>query len=136
MDASDLKSVPLFAGLGKHDRELVARFVDEVDVPSGQVLTTEGGPSDEFFVIRSGSAKVIKHGTEVNRLGAGDFFGEIGVLRGGRRTATVVAETPMSLLVMFGQNFSALDHEIEAIRVVVEKAMAERLDPDPAPPET
>ena len=80
MDASDLKSVPLFSGLSKRERELVARFADEVDVPAGKVLTKEGGPSQEFFVITSGTATVTREGGEVGRLDAGDFFGEIGIL--------------------------------------------------------
>jgi CRP/FNR family transcriptional regulator, cyclic AMP receptor protein len=130
MDANDLKSVPLFSGLSKRERELVARFADEVDVPAGKVLTKEGGPSQEFFVITSGSATVTREGEEVARLGAGDFFGEIGILKAEPRTATVTADTSMSLLVLFAQNFTALDHEITEVRNCVEKAMAERLASD------
>lgn len=127
MDASDLKSVPLFAGLSKRDRELVARFADEIDVPAGKVLTQEGGPSQEFFVITSGSATVTRSGSEVGHLEPGDFFGEIGILHSEPRTATVTADTPMRLLVLFAQNFTALDHELTAVRECVEKAMAERM---------
>jgi len=130
MDANDLKSVPLFADLGKRERELVARFADEVEVPAGNVLISEGGPSLEFFVIKSGSATVTRHGDEVAHLHAGEFFGEIGVLKHERRTATVIADTDMSLLVLFAQNFTALEHEIAEVREVVEKAMAERLASD------
>jgi CRP/FNR family cyclic AMP-dependent transcriptional regulator len=130
MDANDLKSVPLFSGLSKRERELVARFADEVDVPAGKVLTKEGGPSQEFFVITSGSATVTREGEEVAHLGAGDFFGEIGILKAEPRTATVTADTSMSLLVLFAQNFTALDHEITEVRNCVEKAMAERLASD------
>jgi len=127
MDASDLKSVPLFAGLSKRERELVARFADEIDVPAGKVLTQEGGPSQEFFVITSGSATVTRHGGEVAHLAVGDFFGEIGILLSEPRTATVIADTPMRLLVLFAQNFTALDHELTEVRQCVEKAMAERM---------
>lgn len=130
MDAGDLKSVPLFSGLSKRERELVARFADEIDVPAGKVLTEEGGPSQEFFVITSGSATVTRGGTDVAHLESGDFFGEIGVLRSERRTATVTADTPMRLLVLFAQNFTALDHEIAEVRECVDKAMAERLSRD------
>ena len=136
MNAKDLKSVPLFAGLGKHDRELVARFADEVDVPAGKVLTAEGDSSQEFFVIKTGSATVTRYGDEVARLGAGDFFGEIGVLRSERRTATVIAETPMRLLVLFGQNFTALEHQLTQVGEVVERAMAERLASDSQRPQS
>jgi CRP/FNR family cyclic AMP-dependent transcriptional regulator len=127
MDASDLKSVPLFASLSKRERELVARFADEVDVPAGKVLTKEGGPSQEFFVITSGSATVTRDGAEVGHLETGDFFGEIGILHSEPRTATVTADTPMRLLVLFAQNFTALDHELTQVRECVEKAMAERM---------
>jgi CRP-like cAMP-binding protein len=127
MNASDLKSVPLFAGLSKRERELVARFADEIDVPAGKVLTQEGGPSQEFFVITSGSATVTRAGGEVGHLEPGDFFGEIGILRSEPRTATVTADTPMRLLVLFAQNFTALDHELSEVRACVEKAMAERM---------
>jgi len=127
MDASDLKSVPLFASLSKSERELVARFADEVDVPAGKVLTKEGGPSQEFFVITSGSATVTRGGAEVGHLETGDFFGEIGILHSEPRTATVTADTPMHLLVLFAQNFTALDHELTQVRECVEKAMAERM---------
>jgi CRP-like cAMP-binding protein len=130
MDAKDLKSVPLFSSLGKRDRELVARFADEVDVPAGKVHTAEGGSSHEFFVITSGTAAVTRKGEEVARLDAGDFFGEIGVLRSEPRTATVTAVTPMKLLVLFDQNFKALDHELKEVRDCVEKAMTERLARD------
>ena len=130
MNASELKSVPLFSGLGKRERELVARFADEVDVPAGKVLTKEGGPSQEFFVIRSGSATVTRGGNEVGRVSAGDFFGEMGILRSERRNATVTADTPMTLLVLFAQNFTALDHEISEVRECVEKAMGERMPSD------
>jgi CRP/FNR family transcriptional regulator, cyclic AMP receptor protein len=127
MDASDLKSVPLFAGLSKRERDLVARFADEIDVPAGRVLTQEGGPSQEFFVITSGSATVTRDGSEVGHLESGDFFGEIGILLSEPRTATVTADTPMRLLVLFAQNFTALDHELSEVRKCVEKAMAERM---------
>jgi cAMP-dependent protein kinase regulator len=130
MDANDLKSVPLFAGLSKRERELVARFADEVDVPAGKVLTQEGGSSQEFFVITSGSATVTREGSEVGRLQPGDFFGEIGILRSEPRTATVKADTPMRLLVLFAQNFTALDHELAELNECVEKAMAERMPSD------
>ena len=127
MDAKDLKSVPLFAGLSKRERELVARFADETDVPAGKVLTKEGGPSKEFFVITSGSATVTRDGAKVGHLAPGDFFGEIGILRSEPRTATVTADTPMRLLVLFAQNFTALDHELTELRGCVEKAMVERM---------
>ncbi|MGH8928121.1 MAG: cyclic nucleotide-binding domain-containing protein [Acidimicrobiia bacterium] len=126
VDAEHLKSVPLFAGLSRRDRETVARVTDSVDVPAGQVLTTEGGLSLEFFVIEAGTATVTRNGEKIAELGPGNFFGEVGVLRAERRNATVIADTPMRLLVVFAQNFTVLEHQIAAVSAVVEKALAER----------
>lgn len=130
MNADHLKSMPLFAGLSRRERDLVARYADEVDVPAGKTLTEEGGSAREFFVIDSGTASVTKGGREINTLGPGDFFGEIGVLRHSPRTATVTATSPMHLVVLFAQNFAALEDQFDEVGKVVERVMAERLASD------
>jgi len=130
MNADHLKSIPLFASLSRRDRDLVARYADEVDVPAGKTLTEEGGSAREFFVIDSGTASVTKGGQEINTLGPGDFFGEIGVLRHSPRTATVTATSPMHLVVLFAQNFAALEDQLDEVAKVVERVMAERLASD------
>jgi CRP-like cAMP-binding protein len=130
LDADGLKSLPLFAGLSRRERELVARFADEVDIGAGRVLTHEGGSAQEFFVIETGTARVTRGGKEVRHLGPGDFFGEIGVLSTQRRTATVTSTSPMHLVVLFGQNFIALEGELDEVNQVVERVMAERLASD------
>ncbi|MEX2458610.1 MAG: cyclic nucleotide-binding domain-containing protein, partial [Actinomycetota bacterium] len=112
MKAADLRSCSLFEGLSHDDLEVVARWADEVEVPEGKHLVDEGRFAYEFFVIRAGTAEV-RHGDEtVRELGADDFFGEIGLLAGeGKRTATVVAASPMRLIVMSARDFSAMaDH--------------------------
>lgn len=130
INADHLKSIPLFAGLSKRERDLVARFADEVDVASGKTLTQEGGSAHEFFVIESGTASVTKSGEEIASLGPGDFFGEIGVLKTRPRNATVTATSPMRLVVLFAQNFTALEDELGQVNKVVERVMAERLASD------
>lgn len=130
MNADHLKSIPLFAGLSRRDRDLVARYADEVDVPAGKTLTEEGGSAREFFVIDSGTASVTKSGKEIRTLGPGDFFGEIGVLRHSPRTATVTATSPMHLVVLFAQNFTALEDQLDEVAKVVDRVMAERLASD------
>lgn len=127
MNADSLKSIPLFAGLSKRERDLVSRYADEVDVPSGKTLTEEGGSAHEFFVVESGTASVTKAGQQINTLGPGDFFGEIGVLRHQPRTATVVATSPMRLVVLFAQHFTALEDQLSEVSQVVERVMGERL---------
>ena len=65
----------------------------------GVSVVKEGDPGDVFYVILEGQAKVVsKSGKLVNRLVPGDFFGEISLLDGGARTASVVSETPLSML--------------------------------------
>lgn len=130
LDADRLKLLPLFARLSRRERELVARFADEIDVQTGRALTREGGPAREFFVIENGTATVTRNGREIRQLGPGDFFGEIGVLGTQRRTATVTATSPMHLVVLFGQNFTALEGELDEVNQVVERVMAQRLAAD------
>jgi len=127
MEASNLKSIPLFAPLSRKELALVARHADEVDVDPGKVLTREGEVAREFFVVETGNATVTQNGETVNRLGPGDFFGEIGLLETPRRTATVTADTPMRLIVMFGPEFTAVESDIKDIDRCVRKAIAERM---------
>src|SRR5438094_349538 len=97
MDARRLEGVGVFSGLSKREREKLARWTDEVSVPEGHVLATEGQFAHEFFVIEEGSAEVTQNGEGIAELGPGEFFGEIGLLETERRTASVVATTPMKL---------------------------------------
>jgi len=100
-----LGSIPLFASLSKSERALVGRLVDQVDEPAGKHLVDEGRFAYEFFAIAEGTAEV-RHGGEVlATLGPGDFFGEMAVLATPRRTASVVATSPVRLFVMIGRDF-------------------------------
>ena len=78
-------------------------------MPAGTELTKQGGRAQEFFVVVSGTADVTRDGAHVAALEAGDFFGEVGLLGAGReRTATVVATSPMRLLVLARRQFREL----------------------------
>lgn len=127
MDATRLKSIPLFASLSKKEQALVARHADQVEVDSGEVLAREGEIGKEFFVIESGSATVTREGAVINQLGPGDFFGEIGLLETLKRTATVTADTPMKLIVMFGPEFTAVEAEIRDLDRCIRSAIAQRM---------
>ncbi|MDP3984527.1 MAG: cyclic nucleotide-binding domain-containing protein [Acidimicrobiia bacterium] len=127
MEASSLKQIPLFASLSRKELTLVARHADQVEVQAGEVLAREGEVAREFFVIESGNAAVTKDGEIINRLGQGDFFGEIGLLETPRRVATVTADTPMRLIVMFGPEFTAIESEIKDIDKCIRKAIAKRM---------
>jgi CRP-like cAMP-binding protein len=101
MNAEELKSVPLFAGLSEGARRELAVWLEEVKVSQGKHLVDEGDYAYDLSVIVEGTAEVTRGGDHVADLGEGDFFGEMGVLsEEGRRTATVVAKTDMKLLTL------------------------------------
>ena len=131
MDTDELKSVPLFASLGKNELQLVARQADMVDVPAGKALAREGGFAYEFFVIESGTAEVTRDGAPLTTLGAGDFFGEIGLVETERRTASVVATSPMRLIVMFQSQFRQMEREMPTVADRIRSAIRARLDNSP-----
>lgn len=122
-----LRRVPLFAGLDRHGLEEVGRLADEVDVRAGRELTRQGEAAEEFFVVVSGSVRVERDGRTIRNLGDGDFFGEIGLVDGGPRTATVTAESDCRLLVVAHREFHALLDRFPAIQVAVLQALAERV---------
>ena len=128
MDVGRLKSVALFSKLQRDELARVARSIDEVDVPAGKELTREGDIGHEFFVIEDGSASVQQNGEEISVMGPGDFFGEIALLESPRRTATVVAITPMQLLVMHSRDFKAMEHEMPLVADRLRAAIYARLN--------
>src|SRR5262245_24037083 len=103
-----LERVPLFAGCTRRQLKAIARITDVFDAPPGTVLTRSGDPGNEFFLIVEGSARVDVSARKSSRLRAGDFFGEMSLLDGEPRSATVVAETLIRLLVINRKNFTRL----------------------------
>jgi CRP-like cAMP-binding protein len=122
-----LRRVPLFAGLGERDLEEVQRLTDEVDVPAGRELTTEGRSGEEFFLIVSGRVGVVRDGVRVRTMSDGDFLGEIALLDGRARSATVTTEAPTRLLVLAHREFNSLLERFPAIQSAVLRALAERV---------
>ena len=128
MDPSRLQGVAIFSGLTKAELERVSRWADEVSVPEGYELAREGQFAHEFFIIEDGVAAVTSNGNRIAELGAGDFFGEIGLLETERRTATVVATTPMELIVMFEREFRQMEREMPSVATRVRSAIRARLE--------
>jgi CRP/FNR family cyclic AMP-dependent transcriptional regulator len=126
VDAARLDAVPAFAGLSEDDRETIAAAGDVVEVPSGAVLTAEGEFGYTFFVVEDGTAAVSDHGQQLGELGPGDFFGEIGLLVTGRRTASVTSTTPMRLLALFDQDFRRVCANVPAFERLLRETMAAR----------
>jgi CRP/FNR family transcriptional regulator, cyclic AMP receptor protein len=128
MDAERLEGVGVFSGLSKKELGKLAQWADEVSVPEGYELATEGEFAHEFFVIEEGSAEVMQNGERIAELGPGEFFGEIGLLETERRTASVVATTPMQLIVMFQREFKQMEREMPGVAGRIRAAIRARLD--------
>jgi CRP-like cAMP-binding protein len=103
-----LKKVPLFSNLNKRSLDDISKIADEVEVPAGKVLAKQGTLGLEFTFILEGEARVEKDGKVINRLSANDFYGEIAIIDRKPRTATVIAETDMKLLVVHSRFFQPL----------------------------
>jgi CRP/FNR family cyclic AMP-dependent transcriptional regulator len=93
-----IASVPLFGSLSKRHLKKVAGLTSTVEFNAGDTVIQEGEPGDSFYVAVQGQAKVVSGGKTLHRLLPGDHFGEISLLDGRPRSASVVAETPLSLL--------------------------------------
>jgi len=105
-------------------------LADEIDLREGKEMTRQGTPGREFFVLLDGTADVKKNGRRVNRLGPGDFFGEIALVSREPRTATVIATSPVRALVITDRSFRRLLHDAPQVQTKVMAAMARRLAPE------
>jgi CRP/FNR family transcriptional regulator, cyclic AMP receptor protein len=122
-----LAKVPLFAKLGHRELEHLAGQVDEVSIRPGETLITEGQPTEAFYILTSGKARVTRAGKPVANLGPGDFFGEIGMLDNGPATATVVADGPGEAMVLSHVQFRDAIKGNDKLVLQVLAAVAERL---------
>ena len=127
MDAKRLEPIPLFADLSRKERDAVAKWADEVDVPAGYHLLDQGRFPHEFFVITQGTVSVTKDGEHLTDLGPGDFCGEIAILGHERRTATVVATTPVTAIVMLARDFQTMASEMPEVAEQIHQAIRERI---------
>jgi CRP/FNR family cyclic AMP-dependent transcriptional regulator len=122
-----LSNVPLFAGLSKRDLQRVAKVSEEVQVEPGRVLVDQGRTGHEFFLILDGKASVRKNNRKTAELGPGQYFGEMALLDRGPRSATVVAESPMTLLILGQREFSGVLDEVPSMAHKMLATMAGRL---------
>ncbi len=125
MDASRLKSLPLFKDVPDDELAQIAGFAQEVKVDQGRELVREGDFSYEFMAIEEGEAEVTRDGDHVADLGPGDFFGEMGLLEKTLRNATVTAKSPMQLITLTGWDMKRMERHIpeatERVRATLEE---------------
>ena len=122
-----IRQVPLFGGCSKTELAQVASIADELDLGEGATLITEGERGREFLVIVEGTVKVTRNGRKLRDLGAGSFVGEIALVANVPRTATVVATSPVRLLVITDRAFKELVRKTPTIASKVMQSLGERL---------
>ncbi len=122
-----LAGVRLFSGLSRKELSKVARAVDELSLPAGKELVVQDAAGHECFVIVEGEASVQIGGVEVATLGPGDHFGELALLDGGPRTATVVATTPVQVLVIGQREFAAVIDDVPELARKLLQSLAGRV---------
>jgi CRP/FNR family cyclic AMP-dependent transcriptional regulator len=122
-----LKKVPLFADLDDRELEQIAGSMRERTFAAGDTVTQEGAGGAGFFVVESGEANVTVDGQPRGAIGAGDYFGEIALLTGSDRTATITATTDLHCYGMTPWDFRPLVESNSSIAWKLLTAMAEKL---------
>jgi CRP/FNR family transcriptional regulator, cyclic AMP receptor protein len=127
MNIDTVKTIPLFAPVAKRQHKEIARLADEIDVPVGTELTRQGGQAREFFIVMEGTADVLRDGQHIGTIWPNDFFGEVGMLSTSWvRTETVVAASPMRLLVLGRREFQTLMFAFPAVAEPIRETAASR----------
>ncbi len=122
-----LKKVPLFDGLEQRELEQIADSMHERRFTAGDVITREGQSGAGFFVVEDGEADVTVNGSPVGQIGPGNYFGEVALLTGSERTATIVARTDMLCYGMTPWDFKPLVESNSTIAWKLLTVMAERM---------
>lgn len=103
-----IADVPLFSGLSDRELRTLAQRAEQVSIAAGTTIVTEGEAGTEFFVLLSGAAKITKRGRTAGALGPGGSFGELALLTGAPRAATVATTEPSEVMVLERRDFIAL----------------------------
>ena len=122
-----LKKVPLFSGLDDRELDEIAVSMKERRVPAGETILEQGAGGAGFFVVDEGEAEVTVDGEPRRTIGPGDYFGEIALLTGSERTATVTASTDMVCYGMTSWDFKPLVESNSTIAWKLLTAMALKL---------
>lgn len=122
-----LRKVPLFSECSKAQLAEIALVADEIDLPAGKTLISEGRSGREFIVVIEGSVDVTRGGKKLPVTGGAGFFGEISLVTDAPTTATVVTTSPVRALVITPRAFKRLLTESPGIQGKVLSAMAARL---------
>jgi CRP/FNR family cyclic AMP-dependent transcriptional regulator len=125
--ASALRGVPLFAGMSDRAIDAIYELMSVTRFATDEDLVRQGDPGESFVVLRDGAASVIVDGRPVRQLGPGDFLGEISLIDGGPRTATVRATAPVTALVIGREDFGTMLERHPAVRLELLMALTARI---------
>ena len=125
-----LGRVPLFAECSKRELAYIAQVADKVDFPAGRVLIEEGKLGREFFVIADGSVEVRRGGRKLPQRGDAHSYGEIALMNGKPRSATVTTTSPVRALVITGRDFRQLLADVPSLSTKLLASLAARIDQD------
>jgi CRP-like cAMP-binding protein len=123
----DLGDIWLFSACSASQLRTIRRQVEEVTVEAGTVLCEEGAVGREFFFIVDGTATVRRNGRKIATLGRGQYFGELSLLDRRPRSATVVSESEMTVLVLDQRRFNGLLDAVPSLAHKLLVAMADRI---------
>ena len=119
--------MPFFEELTPEDLDRIARIGSRRSYSAGQAIVAKDEVGGGLFVILSGAAEV-EAGGAVHMLGPGDFFGEMALLAGSRRTATVLATEPVEAMVLETMHFRAFLIENPSVAVTLLEGVVDRLN--------
>ena len=122
-----LKRVPLFSDCSKRELENIAQVADEIDFPAGRTLIEEGKPGREFFVIADGTVDVRRGGRKLPQRGDSSSYGEMALLTGKPRNATVTTASPVRALVVTDRAFKRLLQDVPSLAPKLLATLAARL---------
>ena len=128
--ADVLRGVPLFSGMTDRAIEAIAALTSETAFADGDAIVREGDAGETFIILLDGAASIERGGHAIGELGRGDFLGEISLVDGGPRTATVIARGDVSALVVQHADFKRLFEEFGAIRYDIVTALTRRIRRD------
>jgi CRP-like cAMP-binding protein len=122
-----IAATPLFEGIAEDDLDGIADRAVEAEYPAGAVIVREGEIGTGFFVVVSGTARVVRDGGTIARVGPGEFFGELSVLDGGPRNAQVVADEPTVCIALASWELEAVIMEQPRVALAMLRVLAARL---------
>jgi CRP/FNR family transcriptional regulator len=122
-----LIGTPLLAGVDPEGIAMIAARMVEVDFAKDHVIARQGEVGTGFFLVATGSVRVVRDGKTIAHIGPGDFFGELSVLDGRPRVAQVVADEPTTCLPLATWDFEAVVQEQPAVALAILRGLAGRL---------